>query len=288
MKRLWKIFVSVIAVIMATVACFSFTACTGEDIVQVEVKVQLYNSTEGEFYTDEEVTLTVDLYRHLAPKTCGAIINYINEGYYNDTFFYKVDGQTSQIMVGDYKMVDGEIELNAIKPTLDKAEFTYGGVKGSNLTNVKGAIGLWRSYFANDSSTYKTTSNAMYSGRATWYMPVTEIPSYDGYFCIFAQIDLENANNVTALNAIDGLLSNSNHYDEYVVYYTGTYDATQVNNDYGLTAHIVSADEFNENDPDIFVAEGQQLVSYNKRTIRVPNTAVDGNVKAMIKSITVK
>ena len=79
MKLFRKLFTCIMATLLTVVACFGLTGCAKEDIVQVEIKIQVYNTEDSEFYAEDEVVLTIDLYRHLAPKTCDAIIDYIND-----------------------------------------------------------------------------------------------------------------------------------------------------------------------------------------------------------------
>ena len=76
MKRFSKILVNILAAIMVVVSCSFLVAC--EDIKVLEVKVNVYNTTDKVM---EEKTLTVDLYRHLAPTTVDTIAKYAEEGY---------------------------------------------------------------------------------------------------------------------------------------------------------------------------------------------------------------
>lgn len=286
MKRLFRVFVCIITALTLSVMCMGLFACKKEDIRQAEVKVSVYDTANSEFKT---LTMTVDLYRHLAPKTCDAIIKYIKEGYYNNTLVYKfASAYNNQIMVGDYLYSEGKVIKNAVKPQIE-GEFTYGGTQGSNLVNKKGSVGLWRSYYACDTTDmYKTSSVAMNSGRSTWYMPDNNaITSYDGYFCVFAQIDTSVSANETALSLMKELFNYSSYYTTYEVYYTGTYDKTKADEDFGLTFHVVESADFNEEEiEDLFVAEGQQLVSYNHHSIKVPN--VDENNKCYAEIVSVK
>ena len=154
MKRIKKLFVGLMAMIMTCVCTFSLAGCV-EDIKKLELNIQVYDySTTNEM---EDYTISIDLYRHLAPKTVDAIIEYVNDGYYNDAIFYKMDDYTKQIMVGDLLDKDG-IEQNAIKPEIE-GEFEAGGTIGSNLTNKKGALGLWRSWYEVDGD-YDNNNNA--------------------------------------------------------------------------------------------------------------------------------
>ncbi len=283
MKRTFKKIVSLLAVAVMSVCCFSFAAC--EDIKTLEIQIQAYNYTDKATY--EDVTLTVDLYRHLAPKTVDAIVEYVEEGYYDNTTFYLLKEYSNQIMVGDLKLDGKTIKQNATKPTV-AGEFEKGGTTGSDLVNNEGYVGLWRSWASQgaEKSSYKQ-NNGMTSGSATWYIPTAEIADYNGYFCVFGKFDLENEDNKTAIDYIKSALNNNS--EQYVIYYTGEYNAEAENN--GLTFNCISLDDFNalsEDDKDkIFVAEGNQLVSYNQKTISVPKFEGD-SAGAMIKSITVK
>lgn len=282
MKRFKKLIVRAIALVMICTAIFSFTACA--DVKKVELKLALYNYTDKVMYAEEEVTMTIDLYRHLAPETVDAIIAYINDGYYNDAVFYKMSGYSTQIMVGDLKMVDGELK-QFTKPAIE-GEFEKGGTTGSNLLNARGSIGLWRTWNAYDNS-YSTSSNTD-TGRATWFMPTEEISSYNDWFCVFAQIDLENSVNSTALDALVSAFSSSANYEEYVIYYTGEYDKEKVDENYGLTYNCTLKEDFIEDDvDDLFVAEGEELVCFNKYTVQVPKTS-EGELGAKIISAKVK
>ncbi|MBE7086737.1 MAG: hypothetical protein E7369_00370 [Clostridiales bacterium] len=278
MKRFKKILVNVIAVLVALTACLGLTAC--EDIKKLEVTVSVYDADETAIV---DKTLTVDLYRHLAPTTVDHIINeLVNKDYYNNAIFYQDASYTSQIMMGDLVYSDGEIVKNAEAPKVQKAEFTNGGTIGSNLKAKKGSIGLWRTWSAGN-GTYKTNAD-LKTGSGTWFIPESTMTSYDDWFCIFAQIDLENETNSEVFTAISTLFDNTESYENYVVYYTGEYD--------NLTYHCVSQEDFNEyvDEDDVFVAEDGEYVCYNKRTIRVPFVTVNNakQLAASIKSVKVK
>lgn len=281
MKRITKIFVNLLALVLVVAGCFSFSACR-EDIKQIELKVAVYNYTTN---TEEELTLKVDLYRHLAPATVDAIVSYVNEGYYNDTIFYKIDesGRSSQIMVGDLKVnAVNEIYQNAIKPEI-KGEFKAGGTVGSNLVATKGSIGLWRTWTELDGS--YTTSTSTTTGRATWFMPTEAITGYNDYFCIFAQIDMADATNLATLDKIIASFGDTAKSTSYEVYYTGTdYDAEKEN--HGLTFHCDKDFDIDEVE-DLFEAEGEQYVCYDRYTIKVPTVSVNDTIAARIKTATV-
>lgn len=280
MKRLKKLFVSFMAVVMMCVCAFSLTGCI-EDLRKLELNVQIYNYDEQ---VSEEYTMSIDLYRHLAPKTVDAIVAYVNDGYYTDTVFYKQDSYNSQIMIGDLVYKNGALDANAIKPQID-GEFEKGGTIGSNLTSKKGSIGLWRSWFAQDNS-YSNNANATDSGRATWFIPTDTISAYTGNFCVFGQFDTTAENNSETLTALNKAFENANNYEEYVIYYTGEYNdqTPDAEDGFGLTMHIVQKDEFDEDGIDgLFKAEDAQLVCYNHKTVKVPVTS-SGAVGAKIVS----
>lgn len=309
MKRFLKVFTSLMAILIMVIASVTMVGC-GEDIKTAKVKIQLFNYSEKDFYSESDSTLTIDLYAHLAPKTVEAITKYINEGYYNNALIYQMEvNDKDQIMVGDLK-VDGDsivenqdgtvnIVKNTIKPVLP-GEFEKGGTKGSDLVNKKGSVGLWRDWYA--SGDY-TNSSATASGTSTWFMPTETISAYNGYFCVFGQIDLGNSANSNVLDVLAEIFDTSTNYTEYVIYYTGTYDASKP--DCGLTFHCVTTarfselqaelEELEESDPEayeeqkIFVAdeEQRQFASYNKYTIRVANNSEDGKLGAVIKTASI-
>ena len=284
MKRFFKSAVNVMAVLLAAAVLFSFAGC--EEIKTVKLDFTVYNSKESKFYSDEDATaLTVELSRHLAPKTVDAVLAKVNEKYYDDTIFYIDTNYSTQIMIGDLKFVDGQVVQNLKNgktPTPFGAEFEANGTYGSNLKNEKGSIGLWRSYYASNTDTYKT-SNAFDSSMATLYFPTSTISSYDGYFCVFATFDASSA----AISAIKAVFDSSDTYTEYVIYFTGEYDANKKDENNGLTFHAVKAEDFVEDKvDDLFTAEGDQLVCYNKKTVKIP--VVNGEVYAKIKTATVK
>ncbi|MEG9429911.1 MAG: peptidylprolyl isomerase [Christensenellaceae bacterium] len=282
MKKLFKIAINFMAIAVMAVATFGLAAC--EDIKKLELSLNLYNYTDNAFYAEKDVKFSVDLYRHLAPKTVDKVLEHVKNGYYNDAIFYEESGI---IMVGDLKIDEnGNVVQNLIDGKLPSeiyGEFESNGTKGSNLVNKKGSIGIWRSYYANDTETYKTSSNARNSGRATWFIPTSEKTGYDGYFCVFAQYDTEDAANAKAIEAITAIFANADYYTEYVIYYTGEYDTEKPDKNYGLTFNAVKKADFDD-ETEVFKAEGQQLVCFNKKTVKIPNV-VGGEVSAKIKSV---
>lgn len=260
MKHIYKIMVNIVAAVMVLAMVLGFAAC--EDIKTLKVKI----SADG-----NEYTMTVDMYRHLAPKTVDKILGYVEDGYYNGAVFYKMSGYDSQIMVGDLKAENGAIVQNT---ALDEiyGEFEYNGTKGSNLTSAKGSIGLWRSWYSSDDS-YTTSSDARDSGRGTWYIPTADISGYNGNFCVFAQYDASETNNSAAFTTLTGVFADTEKYDEYYIYYTGEYNAEDAKNNYGLTFHCVPAEDYNEDEiENLFEADEKQhqLVQYNAIKISLP------------------
>ena len=268
MKRLTRVFFTLLAVIIACACTFTIVGCNKEDIRRVRLNIAIYNYDEDNPAV-ENYTMDIDLYGHFAPKTVDAIEKYVKGKYYNDTVFYKLDSYSSQIMVGDLKFDSAKVEnlgfyLNAEKPKLD-GEFTKGGVV-SNLKVKKGSIGLWRSWYAQDGS--YTYANATDSGRATWFIPTSSISAYDDNFCVFAQFDVNASNNKKTLTALNNAMSSEN-YAEYEIYYTG--DVGEDNDYSKLTFNCVLEEEFDEDAiENLFTPEDDQLMSYAHYTVNVP------------------
>ena len=283
MNKLKRFFITAVALLLSLVCVFGLTAC-GEDIDEVNVGISMYNFEDGEM---QDYSFEIELYRHLAPKTVDAISKYLKDGYYNGAVFYKYKDYKNQIMVGDLKY-DPNLSTNEgfyldKKPNIE-GEFKYGGTIGSNLKNQKGSIGLWRTWAAQDLS-FNQGSTGMDTGSATWFIPNYPMGTYDDYFCVFAQYDVEDAENKEMLDDLNKIFEDSN-YQSYVIYYTGEY----LTNGEGLTFHCVKADKFNkDNIENLFVAEenSSQYVCYNHYEIQVPMTS-DGTIAAQITSASVK
>ena len=288
MKRLTRFFVCLMAIIVLEVSAFSFTACN--DVSTIEVKIKLYNHGESTFISEEDTTLSIDLYAHLAPETVKAIKGYFEEGYYDNAIFYQLVSEDSyQYMIGDLEYKDGAIVQKAIKPTI-KGEFASNGVNNGEIEAEKGAIGLWRHYYAGD-GVLNTSTNARNSGRATLFLPTETNNSIEGYVCLFGKFDVESTEAITITEGLDAIFNGDEYTEQYVIYYTGAnedYDETKENA--GLTFNCVLANEFNPDDiEDLFEAEGNQLNCYNHYTIKVPNLVTDGKVpSAMISGIVTK
>ena len=271
MNLLKKTLTLVVAVLMTFACTLGLTACSTTNIQKLQLTVQVYN------YADDkqvDYTMNIDLYGHLAPKTVDAIVSYINEGHYNGLPFYKLESYSNQIMVGDYKFEDGALVKNAEKPTVD-GEFTYGGQiteGGSPLYAKKGTIGLWRNWYAQDGS--YTSRAGTDSGSATWFIPTQTIDAYNDYFCVFAQYDLTDDDNNETITALTNIFDDADNYETFVIYYTGEYD--------NLTFHCVKSADFDADEiDDLFEAEDDQFVCYNKTEIKVPVTP-NGELAAKI------
>ena len=304
MKRFSKLLFTCFALIMTVVCCFSMAGCKAK-IRDAQLELQIYDYSSGTLKTGEDVAMSIQLYSHLAPKTVEAMEKYIADGYYDNAIIYQLD--SNKIMFGDL-ILDGDaivaeedaqgvqttnIKLNSVKPTLP-GEFEYGTTQGSDLTNKKGSIGLWRSYY--DTADSYTTSSGMNSGRATWFMPTQEITSFNGYFCVFAQLNFEDESTTSAYNLLEQIFADSANYTKYVIYYTQKVDADgnklaydETKENANLEFHCVTKEYYDalpqtEKDK-VFVAsdvDGKQLVCYNKYEIKVPNN-VAGKCTALVK-----
>lgn len=286
--KIKKIFTNILAILMISTCCLCFTAC--EDIVRLEVKFDVYNYTTESMYDKELSTITIDLYRHLAPETVESVIKSVEKGEYNDTIVYKfTDSNTDQYMMGDLKWVDGEIK-QILRPEI-KGEFATNGVQGSNLKVEKGSVAIWRSYHSRDLG-MATSSEARNTGRGTWYMPTEANALYEGTTCVFGKMDLESDSVKEMYTAFESVFADNVRYETYEVYYTGTYDESKAFDNYGLTFHCVKEEEFKEIEKDIedlFTADNkeQQLAWFNHYTISVPVFLSDGAQSLRIASVKV-
>ncbi len=293
MKKLYKKFVMLLTLIMLVVSCAFTTGCA--DIKTLEVKVRIYDFENSKVLEGDDYVLSIDLYRHLAPNTVDAIIDLVEDGYYDNAFFYQqseiaYDSSNSlkKILVGNFKYENDKI-VEQVAPHIE-GEFERAGTVGNNLVNNKGFIGLSRSAYESDNN-YNTTSNAHNSGRGTLYMPIEEISSYNGHFCVFGKFDVEEENNKRVFDALMALFDGDNaNFDEYKVYYTGEYDESKPNENYGLKFNYVLNSEYNsmkDGIVNLFEAEGNQLLDYNAHKIYVPKL-VNGVVGAQIVSASIK
>ena len=276
MKRLSRIFTSFMVVVLLACACFSFTGCSKEEIIKVELKIAVYNYEKEEWYSGKDTTLTIDLYRHLAPDTVDTMVKYIKNGYYNDAIFYCTKSDLNKIFVGDLKMDDlGNIYQNEIMPTID-GEFEYGTTKGSNLKVTEGSIALWRTWYKQDN--FNVSSN-LHTGRATWFMPTQSLSDHNGWFCVFALIDMANTANANTWAHIKNAVMPEANSDVYNIYYTGEYDRKLPNQNNGLTFHCEKGEGevLPEHQDNVFIPENNQYRAYEQTAIRVAR-GVDGAV----------
>ena len=283
MKRFIKKIVNIVAVIMICVFCFSFVAC-GEDLKRIEVTFSIYNASED---TVEDKTLTIDLYRHLAPKTVDYILENINNGYYEGTVPYFIGSATNSIMLGDLKFNNGLFEQNTFVKTIE-GEFDIGGTTGSNLKSKAGSIGIWRTWGANEQ---QTSSNSAHTGRATWYIPTEEMTGLMGNFCVFAQFDLTDEDNSETYSLIKTYLTDSSLTQSFAIYYTGEYNSDNDVKNNGLEFHCLTLEDYeNMSDKsDVFEPEGEQYICYEMSEI-VSAFYDSNNLKPYItvKTITIK
>ena len=268
--KLKKFIINIVAVVMLVVSSLCFTAC--EDIVKLEVKFDIYNYDTEAMYSAEDSTMTVELYRHLAPQTVDAIKKNVENKDYDNMLVYKfADINKTQYMMGDLKYDQNGNIQKVILPEI-YGEFEDNGVSGSNLKVERGSIGVWRSYYACDSGLI-TSSNARNSSRGTWFMPTSANNSLEGKVCIFGKVDLSDAVVSNLFDAIAEIFNSADNYVNYEIYYTGEYDETKPNEDFGLKFNCVLEEDFNEEEiSNLFETEEdkQQLNWYNHYTISVP------------------
>ncbi|MBO5927500.1 MAG: hypothetical protein J6Q32_01430 [Clostridia bacterium] len=298
MKSFVKKFFSIFAVMLMAICCFSFTACA--DIKKIEVNFSVYNFVEEEL---EERTFTIKLYRHLAPKTVDSIIeNVANKSYYNGVTAYILsnieredssEGYASQIMLGDL-IFDVEKQTyvqNPISVDFVHGEFEANGVKGSDLKNIVGSVGLWRTKSVNETYTNNKSAN---TGKATMYMPTETLSSRNGYFCVFGTFDTSKESVSDSWDLIRTSINISEYRTNYVVYYTGEYNADDSVLNNGLTFNCVTETEYNQMSASekekIFKPEGEEYACYFPSTIRASFYEENGVKKpaVTIKSITIK
>ncbi len=284
MKKFFKMMVCLMALVVASVCCLGLAGC--KDMKKLQINLQAYNYSSKEW---EDKTLTVDMYRHLAPRTVDAMVENINNGIYNNTAFYTIQNYSDQFFMGDLVFKNNTLEQNVYVPRVEKGEFTNGGVVGSDLTHLKGSISLWRTWLAGDGY---SNSNGANTGRGTWSFSTTANDGYNDKFCIFAKIETvgeQYIENVQAFQAIQDRVKDTttSRTQIYVIYYTGEYvydenitDDSAVRNN-GLTYHCVTLEDYNNMSDaeldEIFVAEGDQYACYNKMEVRVP--IVDKNAE---------
>jgi hypothetical protein len=222
MEQYMKRFLNFLMIaVLAVVFVLPATAC-GEKISKLNITLAIYDVEDEK---TENVTLSFDLYDNLAPDAVSAVKTWVKDGYYNGLVFYQQSkyinqSTSSQIMYGGYKLVDGVLTQNSQK-LLESAEFEKNGTIGSNLTNVKGAIGLWRDW-AGDSN-YKNSGYG--KTNSTLYIPTTSLTStYDGYFCLLGKYSASN--DLAIIEQIVELMANTDYYTKYTCYYEADEDGT--------------------------------------------------------------
>lgn len=282
MRRFTKLLVNLIAGVLLAVAMLSLTACS-QKIEKLTIKLDVFDYAD----TKETQTYTIDadLYSDLAPETVKTISSYVNEGYYNNAIFYKIDGEFAYYVGDLFLDEDGNI-VQKIKPMIN-GEFANNNVIGSNLTNKKGSIGLWRSWYESDEG-HRSSSDARNSGRSTLYLPTSTIANYDGYMCVFGEYDPEESGNKKAVEALEKAFAEEENYKSYTIYYTGEYDENKPDQNFGLTFNCVETSIYSEEiDKDtVFVPEGEQLECYGDYEILIPIDE-NGEFAAVIKSMAV-
>ncbi len=271
MKKLVKIAISLCLCVACVFSVLSFSACGESDLVDVVVTVNI----NGE---NKELNITLD--KESAPKTVEHITKLIESGYYKDAFFYTMDGSSynNQIMFGDLKFDIGEIvqmKDGDKLPNTVIGEFENGAIKGSELKNVEGSIGLWRTWV----SAY-TNSSANDSGRATLYMPTGTIESYDGYFCVFGSFDLADENVKAVWNAIIDAVKTTedDKFENYTIYYTKEskeFKAVKTSDYKSTNAYVPESYEY------------QELKAY-KIKVPVINKSTEKTVDAGVKISSIK
>jgi len=279
MKRFLRILTSVLALVILATACLGLVGCK-EEVTKVKLTLAVYNAEDGEWYETKDTVITVDLYKNYAPKTVKNIVKYVKDGYYDNTVFYTASGESGKIFVGDIKIdEEGNLYKND-EMDFVQGEFEAGGVVGSPLKVKKGAVALWRTWA--DGSSYKA-SEYTHTGSSTWFLPTSDNTSYDGYFCVFATIDMSVARHANTFNDIKTALDGAGEENQYQIYYTGEYQDNVKGN--GLTFNIVKLSEYVKEDiVDLFESEDGQLVCYNPKTISIADAGASGFCGAKIVS----
>lgn len=286
--KIKKLLINLLAVVMMCASALCFTAC--EELVTVEVKFEAYDYENSRMFEDEEVTLTVQLYRHLAKETVDSIVEHVNNGLYNNAVVYKfTDKNKTQFMMGDLRY-DEQGNIVYVPAPEIKGEFASNGVVGSNLKVTKGSVGIWRTGYACETGLV-VSSQSRNTGRATWFIPTEANSIYDGYVCVFGQIDLESDASENVYGAVEQIFAEEERFINYEIYFTGEYDQTKPNENYGLSFNIIEESQFDEDEiEDLFVADAnkQELTMYNHYTISVPVKLGNGNYALKVASVTVK
>ncbi len=272
--RLLMVAVMVVAFVLPLSAC-------GNKIVTLSLEVSVYNVEDEKV---EDKTINFDLYANLAPDAVNAIKGWVNDGYYNGLVLYKQSkyinqSTSSQLMYGGYKLENGKLIKNAQK-VLPDAEFEKNGTVGSDLSNVKGAIGLWRDWSG-------TSNGYRYSGfeqtNSTLYIPTTSLTTYDGYFCLLGKYS--TIDDLTVIEEIITLLANEDYYTSYTCYYEAEEDGSlKLENGNPVWKSMLTEDYSDvKDDLNVYSAKDGEDKSYELYTVSVINAD-----KLTIKSIKVK
>lgn len=278
-KLLKKISCCVVAVLLI-LSTLSFSACSDYKTLNVKINA---NGTEYQ--------MKVLLYDYLTPKTSEKMLADFENGYYNDTLIYQSTAYSNQLFMGNLKVGEGDAIVQNENKNFFEGEFEKNGVVYKNkdkvefpLSNKNGAIGLWRTWSAidNGDNSYKTTGSFNKASN-TMYLLTDTNSNYDGYFCVFALLDLEDENTATALAELKSVFASSDKYTMYYSFYTGEYSTenhSELDN-FGLTYHCVSSEDFVKgteedskkfNGETIFVAKGDQYVAYNQQVLKISTT----------------
>ena len=272
--RLLMVAVMVVAFVLPLSAC-------GNKIVTLSLEVSVYNVEDEKV---EDKTINFDLYANLAPDAVNAVKGWVNDGYYNGLVLYKqskyiTQSTSSQLMYGGYKLENGKLIKNAQK-VLPDAEFEKNGTVGSDLSNVKGAIGLWRDWSG-------TSNGYRYSGfeqtNSTLYIPTTSLTTYDGYFCLLGKYS--TSDDLTVIEEIITLLVNEDYYTSYTCYYEAEDDGSlKLDNGNPVWKSMLTEDYSDvKDDLNVYSAKDGEDKSYELYTVSVINAD-----KLTIKSIKVK
>ncbi len=270
---------------LAVLFVMPFAAC-GEKIVKLKINLSVYNVEEE---ANEEVTLTFKLYEHLADVAVGKIKDLVkNDKYENLPFYvqskYKNLTTSSQIMLGAYKLENGKLVQNEM-PSIAEAEFLKNGTTGSNLSNDKGAIGLWRDW--DGSKNYTESGYALTN--ATMFISTVGNTAFNGNFCLIGHY--EEGEDI--LDNLVSLFASDTYYTSYTCYYQCNADGTLLLEDGKPVWVAVETDVFDEYSEDeletVYAIENDDTATkkndytYEKYTVSVVK---DNYLK--INSITVK
>lgn len=235
-----KLFLKIIAAAFAVVTVFAFAGCSKTS--RLEITLNLYDADSE---TTVERTLSFDLYGNLAPKAVAAVKELINDGYFADCVFYKQNkdnGTTANmsnlVFFGGLKRTGDTVTRNE-KVAIPDADFTKNGTTGSNLTNSKGYLGLWRTWY----SAKNYNNSGFENSYSTIYAPTTSISGFNNNFCVFAKYS--DADDLDVLDEIIAILGESDYVTEYTCWYTANTDGNLVDADGGVLAwEAVKTDEY--------------------------------------------